>query len=219
MQHRTLFRALLLVVPILLTVLVAVPLSMRVSVLEHSYIDPAAVPRTHVALVLGASVVRGKLSPVLEERAAAALELYRAGKVSKILVTGDSSTRSNDEVAPVRAYLVEAGIPARDIFLDHAGFDTYSSMYRARKVYLASSVTIATQDFHLPRALYIARHLGLNAEGLSLAGTETPTRYYFREIAASFKALIDLGLERQAKYLGSITTLEGDGTVTWKDGE
>lgn len=192
----------------------SVPVGMRYSTQEYIYTSVDSVPRTEVALVLGASVYRGKPSPVLERRAAKAVELYRAGKVSKILVTGDNGALTHDEVTPVRKYLLGAGIPPEDIFLDHAGFDTYSSMYRARDVFLAESLTIVTQDFHLPRAVYIARRLGLQAYGL-IAGGDGSEKDYVREIPASVKAVLDLLLHRTPKYLGEQIPLSGDGSVTW----
>ncbi len=135
--------------------------------------------------------------------------------MSKILVTGDNGALSHDEVTPVRKYLLDAGIPAEDIFLDHAGFDTYSSMYRARAVFGAQTITITTQDFHLPRALWIARHLGLTAYGLAAPGGEISLYDHVREIPASLKALWDVLTYRVPKYLGPAIPLSGDGQTTW----
>jgi SanA protein len=193
---------------------IAVPIAMRIDVKTFTYTSFQDVPTTEVALVLGASVVNGKPSPILAARADMAIQLYEAGKVSKILVSGDNGELTHDEVTPVREYLIAAGIPDDDIFLDHAGFDTYSSMYRARTVFDATSMTIVTQDFHLPRALYIARHLGITAYGVVADGQGTPYDY-LREVPASDKALWDLLIERQPKYLGMQYPLTGSGTSTW----
>lgn len=191
-----------------------VPIAIRQSASAYMFSDIDDMPKTEVALVLGASVLRGKPSPILEERAHAAVQLYREGKVAKILVTGDNSSLTHDEVTPVRKYLIDAGIPAGDVFLDHAGFDTYSSMYRARDVFGASSVTIVTQDFHLPRAVFLARMLGLTAYGLHAKGGGSGNDY-LREVPASLKALLDLAAHRQPKYLGEAIPLSGDGSTTW----
>ncbi len=177
----------------------------------------AEVPNTQVAVVLGASVVStGALSPVLQERADMAVVLYKAHKVIKILVTGDDSTLAYDEVYPVGKYLSAAGVPKQDIFLDYAGFDTYSSMYRARHVFRVSSLVVVTQRFHLPRALFIARALGLAAYGVDVA---VPGELYFanalREIPASVKALGDVYFGRVPKYLGNHFPIVGDGSATW----
>jgi len=199
----------------LLALAMIIPIAMRSS-LQAFILQPSdSIPQTEVAIVLGASVVHGMPSPILAARADGAIALYRAGKVSKILVTGDNGALSHDEVTPVRKYLLNAGVRPEDIFLDHAGFDTYSSMYRAREVFQAQSLIIVTQDFHLPRALWIARHLGLNAYGMVAAGSEGSVFDYLREIPASLKALYDVWTHRMPKYLGPVIPLTGDGQSTW----
>jgi SanA protein len=186
----------------------------RLSVQPFTYTSLSTVPHAQVAVVLGASVYLGQPSPILKARADAAIALYKAGKVDKILVTGDNGALSHDEVTPVRKYLLDAGIPAGDIFLDHAGFDTYSSMYRARDVFEVKSMIITTQDFHLPRALFIARHLGITAYGYVASGGGQ-WNDYVREIPASIKAIIDLAIRRVPKYLGATIPITGDGSTTW----
>lgn len=198
-----------------LAVLLIIPILMRVTVQRYIYSSVAAVPKAEAALVLGASVVRGEPSPILGERADSAIALYKAGRVEKILVTGDNGELSHDEVTPVRNYLLNAGVAAGDIFLDHAGFDTYSSMYRARSVFEARSVVVVTQDFHLPRALFIARYLGLDAYGVVAQGAERSLKDYLREVPASLKALVDIVIHREPKYLGEPIPLSGDGSTTW----
>ncbi len=175
----------------------------------------AEVPHTDSAVILGASTLKnGSLSAVLKHRVDTAIELYEKKKVNKILVTGDNGTLSYNEVNPVRIYLLEKGIPDKDIFLDHAGFDTYSSMYRARDIFLAGRITIVTQSFHLPRAVYIARMLGMDAYGMSADKSEYKTRNYVREVFANVKAVMDLVLKREPKYLGDEIPLTGDGRDT-----
>ncbi|MES2006687.1 MAG: ElyC/SanA/YdcF family protein [Patescibacteria group bacterium] len=174
------------------------------------------VSTTTAALVLGASVYQnGALSPVLAARANRAAELYTQGKVHKILVTGDNSEVSHNEVNPVGNYLMSLGIPKEDIFLDHAGFDTYSSMYRARDVFAISRMTIVSQPFHLGRAVYIARALGIDAYGVEAGEGEYFPYNSLREIPATVKALIDLFLKREPKFLGEQYPIEGNGQATW----
>jgi SanA protein len=183
---------------------------------EYIYTDINKVPVTDVAMVLGASVTgTGELSGILKERANEAVLLYRAGKVNKILVTGDNSTVSHNEVDPTARYLVSAGVRPDDIFLDHAGFDTYSSMYRARDVFEVTSVTIVSQDFHLPRAVYLARSMGLEAYGIDASNGGVGVFNYVREIPATLKALWDVALSRTPKYLGEQFPVTGDGRATW----
>ena len=198
-----------------LALFLLVPLAMRRSVQGTIYTSTDVVPATDVGIVLGASVIDGAPSPVLAARADEAIDLFQKGKIKKILVTGDNGALSHDEVTPVRKYLIAAGIPAEDIFLDHAGFDTYSSMFRAHAIFGAQTATIVTQNYHLPRALFIAQHVGLSAVGVSALGGENSQSAYAREIPASWKALIDVLVHREPKYLGDAIPLSGDGQVTW----
>ena len=182
----------------------------------YVYALVADTPVTQVALVLGASVTaKGNLSPVLKERADQAVELYKAHKVSKILVTGDNATLSHDEVDPVGKYMFAQGIPKADIFLDHAGFDTYSSMYRARDVFAVTSLTIVSQPFHLPRAVYIARSLGLTAYASPADKNGLNIYNYVREVPATIKAEYDILFARIPKYLGQQYPIIGSGDSTW----
>ena len=183
----------------------------------YIYRSAAQAPASSAAMVLGASVYQnGALSPILKDRADRAIELYDSGKVKKILVTGDNGDLSHNEVNPVGNYLLSKGIPKGDIFLDHAGFDTYSSMYRARAVFDIADMTIVSQPFHLARAVYIARALGIEASGVEASGDATPYNT-IREIPATLKALIDLFFKRSPKYLGSQFPISGDGRATWAD--
>ena len=140
-----------------------------------------------------------------------AIKLYEAKKVSKILVSGDNSTDSHNEVNPVRLYLISKGIPDEDIFLDHAGFDTYSTMYRARDIFGVSSTLVTTQSFHLPRAIFIARQLGIEAYGVNADVGHMLFRNYVRETLANEKAFLNLILHRKPKYLGEKIPITGDG--------
>lgn len=192
--------------------LILVPILVRTSVAGAIAEDPNDLAPAQAVLVLGASVISGRPSPILAERADAAIALYRAERAKRILVSGDNGEESYDEVRATLAYLVEQGIPARDIFLDYAGFDTYSSIYRARYVFGARTLIIVTQDFHLPRALMIARVLGIDAAG-TVAGGGGRMRDYVREIPATLKALIDVVSGREPKYLGAPIPLAGEGNA------
>lgn len=195
---------------------VAIVAYVDISTSRFIYNSTDALPKAEVALVPGASVAsNGTLSPVLKERADTAAGLYEAGTVSKILVTGDNSTLQYDEVYPVGKYLQALGIPQKDIFLDYAGFDTYSSMYRARDVFGVTSVLVVSQRYHLPRAVFIARSLGLAAYGVDASSGEKYLAYSLREIPASIKAALDLMFARVPKYLGTTFPVSGDGTATW----
>lgn len=174
-------------------------------------------PTSTAAMVLGASVYQnGDLSPVLKARADTAAKLYEVHKVAKILVSGDNSKLSHNEVNPVGKYLESLGIPKEDIFLDHAGFDTYSSMYRAKEVFDVRFLTIVSQSFHLPRALFAARMLGIDAVGVEAPG-ESTLYNVMREMPATVKAMLDLLGKRVPEYLGEQYPITGDGSATWAD--
>lgn len=154
------------------------------------------------------------MSSVLEDRAVMAINLYKQGKVSKILMSGGNPTVTNNEVDPVRKFLIANGIPASDIFLDHAGFDTYSTMYRARTVFKVTSAIIVTQEFHLPRAVYTARSLGIDAYGLVADRGTYSFKNYLREFLSRPNAFLDILIHRLPKYLGPSFPITGDGTTT-----
>lgn len=161
------------------------------------------VKEAQTGLILGAAVgADGTLSPIFKHRVDKALELYKQKKVSKILASGDNSTVYHNEVNPVRNYLLSKGVPAGDIFLDHAGFDTYSTMYRARDIFKVSSIVIVTQAFHLPRAVFIARSLGIDAYGISALNGKKVVKNYIREIFANEKAIFNVMFDRKPKFLG-----------------
>lgn len=179
---------------------------------KYMYNDASLVPATETALIPGAAVSsEGVLSPIFLDRVDTAIGLYKAQKVSKILVSGDNSTIDHNEVNPVRLYLMSKGIPEQDIFLDHAGFDTYSSMYRARDIFKVSSIIIVTQSFHLPRAVFIARELGIEAYGFDADEGHILLRNYVREVFANEKAVLNLLFHRQPKFLGKTVPITGDG--------
>jgi SanA protein len=178
----------------------------------YIYNDATEAPHAEVALIPGAAILQdGSLSSIFTDRANMAIDLYKAGKVSKILVSGDNSTLSHNEVNPVRLYLISKSIPDQDIFLDHAGFDTYSTMYRARDIFGVSSVLIATQSFHLLRAVFIARQLGMKAYGVNADVGYILSRNYVREVFADEKAVLDLMFNRKPKYLGDKIPITEDG--------
>lgn len=154
-----------------------------------------------VALVLGARVYPdGTPSPFLAARLDLAQRLYLAGKVKVILVAGDNMAPEYNEPDAMRAYLVRAGVPADRVVSDYAGFDTYDSGARARRIFGVSDVIVVTQGYHLPRAVATCRRLGLSAQGV---GDETSRQYTrawrtgaFRDQLACVKTVIDLVTRR-----------------------
>lgn len=171
-----------------------------------------------VVIILGAGVYQnGKLTPILKDRVDAAMLIYKDGLAPKILVSGDNGQQDYNEVIPIWEYLVAAGIPQEDIFLDYAGFDTYDSMYRASAVFEVDSAIVVTQSFHLPRAIFIANALGIDIQGFSPVKDKGTFYNSFRELAARVKAVMDLVTQSSPTYLGERIPISGDGRKTLND--
>jgi SanA protein len=199
------------------------PCSINVLILQQTrgvlFEEVADVPAKQTALVLGARVYADERpSPILEDRLATAFELYQQQKVHKLLVSGDHGRAAYDEVRAMRNYFMERGVPAQDIFMDHAGFDTYDSVYRAREIFQVKSLIIVTQRFHLPRALYIAQRLNMDAVGISSDRREytaaASRRNALREPLARIKAWGNVTMHAKPRFLGEVIPITGDGTVT-----
>ncbi|MDR2753094.1 MAG: YdcF family protein [Oscillospiraceae bacterium] len=168
-------------------------------------------------LVLGAKVeTDGTPSHMLEDRVRRGVELYNAKAAPVLLMSGDHGQVNYDEVRSMKQYAVNAGVPSADVFMDHAGFSTYDSLYRARDVFGAKKVLIVTQRYHLHRALYIARQLGLEAQGVP-CDYRTYGTWLFnesRESLARLKALVMCALRSKPVFLGDPISLALSGDVT-----
>ena len=175
------------------------------------------VPNTDVVIILGAKVSGNILSHILLDRTENAIELYNAHKVNKILISGDHGQEDYDEVNAVKNYLLDSGIPSEDIFIDHAGFDTYDSIYRAQYIFGVKSVIISTQNFHLYRAIYIARELGIDAYGLPAdkRSYDNEIANNIRESLARIKAWADVTFNSKPKFLGEKIPITGNSQDSW----
>jgi len=197
---------------IAIIIVLAVNLFVYIETKPYIYNKISELPDAQTVIIPGSSVLPNhSLSSVMKDRSDMAIQLYKLKKVSKILVSGDNRTVNYNEVNPVRIYLLKNGVLDQDIFLDHAGFDTYSTMYRARDIFKVGSVIVASQSFHLPRAIFIARNLGINAIGINADAGHILFINYIREIFAKEKAVLDLALSIKPKYLGADIPITGDG--------
>ena len=173
------------------------------------------------ALVLGAKTYGERLSPVLKDRVDAGIVLFESGKVNVLLLSGDHGRTNYDEVNSMKDYVLRNStvITPQELFLDHAGFDTYDSIYRARDIFCADSLVIITQKFHAPRAAFIAHSLGIDAVVLALPedAYSNASRYswYSREIFADIKAFGNVVFKSKPRYLGEKIPLTSDGTLSW----
>jgi vancomycin permeability regulator SanA len=199
-------RAPLLVLCALGGYLLVLPFGWMYAGTARQRVSAATVPPSAVGIVFGAGAPQGHPSPMLAGRLALGARLYRAGKVQVLLVTGDNSRAHYNEPLVMRDYLVGVGVPRDKIVLDYAGFDTWDSCVRAKKIFGVDRAILITQRFHLPRALTLCRSAGIHAWGVGddsrpYAPTATAVSY-LRELPAGVKAAVDLALRPGPRFLG-----------------
>ena len=198
--------------------------------LINTYVKSAASPKILTAeqaaelddvdciIVLGCMVYSDdRPSPMLEDRILQGIDLYERGTAPKLLMSGDHGRVEYDEVNAMKHYAIDAGVPSEDIFMDHAGFSTYESMYRTRDIFEAKKVLIVTQEYHLYRAVYIAEKLGLDAYGVAsdlrpYGGSQTVREA--REILARVKDFCTTIFKPKPTYLGDVIPIWGSGDLT-----
>ena len=168
-------------------------------------------------IVLGCQVRDdGSLSDMLRDRLMRGLELYKAGAAPKLLMSGDHGRKDYNEVGAMKNYAIKNGVPSEDVFMDHAGFSTYETVYRAKEIFEADKVIIVTQEYHLYRALYIAGQFGVDAYGVSsdyhtYAGQSMRD---FREVLARCKDWAMCIFKPEPTYLGDAIPVSGNGDLT-----
>lgn len=179
--------------------------------------ETAAAYNADCILVLGCGVRSdGSLSDMLADRVECGVELYKHGAAPKIIMSGDHGRIDYDEVNAMKQRAVELGVPAEDVFMDHAGFSTYESVYRAKEIFGAKRVIAVTQKYHLYRTLYTAERLGLETYGVSADYREYrgETIREVREILARCKDFLKVIAKPEPTYLGEMIPVSGDGNIT-----
>ena len=167
-------------------------------------------------LILGAGIWGDSPSPMLQDRLEEGIKLYKDGIAPKIIMSGDHGRVEYDEVNIMKEYAINKGIPSEDIFMDHAGFSTYESIYRAKEIFGVNNIIIITQKYHLYRSLYIANKLEINAYGVN----SDPRKYHgqsyreLREILARNKDFINCITKPKPTYLGETIPINGNGDIT-----
>ena len=182
-------------------------------------VEEASAEEFDCVLVLGAGVWDDGPSHLLEERLNKGVEVYNTGCTNRILMTGDHGREEYDEVNVMKNFAIEKGAVAEEVFMDHAGFSTYESMYRAKEVFQVKKVVIVTQKYHLYRAVYNARKLGIDAYGIPADGQynfSLPVRTYnnFRESLARCKDFIWCIIKPEPTYLGEAIPISSSGVLT-----
>ena len=171
-------------------------------------------------LVLGCFVKDdGRPSDMLFDRLARGVELYDMGAAPKLLMSGDHGREEYDEVAAMKQFAIDEGIPSEDVFMDHAGFSTYERVFRAKEIFQADKILVVTQEYHLYRALYIANQLGVEAYGVSSDYHTYVGQFMrdFREMLARVKDCATCIFKPEPTYLGDAIPIFGDGNLTNDD--
>ena len=213
-------KRIILIIGILAVVGIIIVLGINLFVknsVKDKIVDENSLDKNYDAiLVLGAGLRNGKPSPVLKDRLDMAYKLYEDGYSEKIIVSGDHGKKYYDEVNVMKNYLLDKGVDSNNIFMDHAGFSTYDSVYRAKEIFLANKIIIVTQQFHLYRSLYIAKQLKLDAVGVSatLRDYSGSVKFEIREILARDKDFVKSIFKPEPKYLGNTISVFGDGNAT-----
>ena len=202
----------------LLCVLMLINLIVILSTQNKIYDTPADVTAKDYdcILVLGAGIIQGRPSDMLADRLDVAIALYKNGVAPKIIVSGDHGKEDYDEVNVMKNYCIENGVPSEDVFMDHAGFSTYESIYRAREIFGVEKMVICTQEYHLFRALYIAESFDVEALGVNatLRGYRNQLWRECREVVARCKDSFTSIFKPKPTHLGEKISLDGNGDVT-----
>lgn len=178
--------------------------------------DAASLNDVDCIMVLGCGVRGSSPTPLLADRLQRGVEVFQLGAAPKILMSGDHGQEDYDEVNVMKQYALDAGIAEADIFMDHAGFSTYESMYRAKEIFGIDKMIIVTQAYHLSRAVYIANKLGIEAYGVA-SDYQTFSGQFgrdAREVLARVKDLFTPIFKPKPTYLGEFIPISGDGTAT-----
>ncbi|WP_066889488.1 vancomycin high temperature exclusion protein [Clostridium nigeriense] len=213
-----------IVVSLLILIIMAISISLSIVNSYKKYIyNIENIPINNDAIiVLGAGVKNdGTPSDILADRLETSLEVFEAKAANAFVLSGDHSREDYNEVGAMKDYIVSNNIDERVIFMDHAGFSTYDTMYRAKEIFKINKAIIVTNEYHLPRALYIARKLGIDAYGVKSdkRGYQLMSSYKKREVLAQLKDFIYVNiLKPKPKFLGeSIPVNNSDGRITEDD--
>lgn len=178
--------------------------------------DVVLIDNIDAIVILGCKAYSDHPSLMLEKRLDKGIDLYHKNG-NKLILTGDHGTKGYDEVNVMKNYALDKEIPSEDIFLDHAGFTTYDSLYRIKEVFNAKKIVIVTQKYHLYRALYIAKHLGIEAYGIiadDIPYKGIMIKNEIREILSRDKNFFKVLIKPKSKYLGDKIDLKGNGNIT-----
>lgn len=189
----------------------------RITTIEQLKQEQDTERQIDAVLVLGAQVKPdGSLSKMLKERLDTGISIYKAGLTDRMIMSGDHRRDDYDEVNAMKSYAMEQGVPSECIFMDHAGFSTYESMYRAKEIFEAENLIVVTQEYHMYRALYDAKALGIEAKGVT-CDTKVYSGDKYRKLRETAARIKDVGYtiaKPKPTYLGDVIPVTGNGNVT-----
>lgn len=205
---------LIIMILIVLAINFYVKLSTKKQIIENN--DYSNLEDIDCIIILGAGIWGDKPSPMLEDRLLEGISLYENNVSKKIIMSGDHGREEYDEVNIMKKFAIEKGVPSENIFMDHAGFSSYESIYRAKEIFGANKIVIVTQKYHLYRALYIANQLGIEAYGVGADPRQYVGATYreLREILARNKDFVKCIFKPEPTYLGDTIPVSGNGDIT-----
>lgn len=191
-----------------------VKLSTKKQIIENN--DYSNLEDIDCIIILGAGIWGDKPSPMLEDRLLEGISLYENNVSKKMIMSGDHGREEYDEVNIMKKFAIEKGVSSEDIFMDHAGFSSYESIYRAKEIFGVNKIVIVTQKYHLYRALYIANQLGIEAYGVGADPRQYVGATYreLREILARNKDFVKCIFKPEPTYLGDTIPVSGNGDIT-----
>jgi SanA protein len=169
------------------------------------------VAKMEVAIVFGAGINGDQPSKYLKDRLDAGITLYKSKKINKILLSGDNGNNEHDELTVMKKYCFENGVDTTKIYVDYAGFDTYSTIYRAKNIFKINEAILISQKYHLNRAIFIGEKIGLKSKGFSANAGDYQNYKYVqaREFLTTFKSFIDVLINRKPRFLGTEINING----------
>ncbi|WP_268847775.1 SanA/YdcF family protein [Flavobacterium aestivum] len=194
-----------------LIAIVSVNYYVKSSTKTRIYYSVKKTPKNNIGIIFGAGINGDQPSKYLKDRLDAGILLYKTKRINKILLSGDNGSDEHDELTVMKKYCFNHGVDTTKIFIDYAGFDTYSTMYRAKYIFKIKRATLISQKYHLNRAIYIGNKLGIKSVGFSANKGEYPGYYYvsFREYLSIFKCFFDVLRNREPHFLGNSIDING----------
>lgn len=202
-----------------LSILILVNYFVKNDTKKAIFYDVKSTPYTEVGIVFGAGINGNKPGKYLKDRLDTGILLYKSNVISKILLSGDNGNEQHDELTVMKKYCFDNGVDTTKIYIDYAGFDTYSTMYRANTIFKVKSAILISQEYHLNRGIYIGNKLGIKSIGYSANQGKYPGYSYvcFREYFSVLKSVIDVARGREPYFSGNQININGQSNYSKND--